>query len=713
MAIGRTDKDFLVRVRADIKDAVGKMKDLEQSMSKQERTAGKVGAAFKAVGPAIAGLITAQTVQAVVNTTLAFDKLENKLKFATGSTKAAADEMKFLRDTAERLGLDLLSTGDAYASLAAAAKGTALEGTAAREIFTAVSEASRVMGLSADETTGALKALEQMISKGTVQAEELRGQLGERLPGAFQIASRAMGVTTEELGDMLQSGEVLAEDLLPKLAKELRAAVAKDVEDAAGGAAAGFARMSTAVDELVNAIGDSGLVSLLAAVAEAAAKVVRAFAGLDQIRFFEDSTTDTLNKAKERLADVNEEIAKMERIASGQGGFFESTFEYTAEQAEENLVRLRREAIEIQRNMARQLFAEPEAPASAPTAPTTGGRPPRKPSGTTGGRSGTKRDPSEDAVARLEFEAATYGKTTAEIALYRLQLQGASKDQIARAEAALNAIAAEEGFARAQEEAAKLAEETAEATARENEVLDRQAQYWTDLVNPILDYQRQLEELQGLFDNGKISADTYLTAVDQVKEGIVGLAEDAEKTGDEMGQFMIQAARNIQDELGSGLKDIMGGNFDDIEDRFVDMLDTMVAEALAAQLGKALFGDYDQTGAVGGIFGSVLGSLFHGGGIVGQAGPRAGLPALMAANAPRYHTGGLAGLKPDERPAILQLGEEVLTRADPRHRMNGGGKVINNTFVLPDVQDVETFRRHQPSLAREMSRAAKVAEDQI
>ena len=83
------------------------------------------------------------------------------------------------------------------------------------------------MGLSADDTRGALRALEQIVSKGTVSAEELRGQLGERLPGAFQIASRAMGVTTQELGEMLQRGEVLVEDLLPKLAKELRSSVAE------------------------------------------------------------------------------------------------------------------------------------------------------------------------------------------------------------------------------------------------------------------------------------------------------------------------------------------------------------------------------------------------------------------------------------------------------------------------------------------------------
>ena len=42
------------------------------------------------------------------------------------------------------------------------------------------------------------------------------------------------------------------------------------------------------------------------------------------------------------------------------------------------------------------------------------------------------------------------------------------------------------------------------------------------------------------------------------------------------------------------------------------------------------------------------------------------------AAAARFHTGGIAGLRPDEVPIIAQKGEEILTRGDPRHRANGG-----------------------------------------
>lgn len=70
----------------------------------------------------------------------------------------------------------------------------------------------------------------------------------------------------------------------------------------------------------------------------------------------------------------------------------------------------------------------------------------------------------------------------------------------------------------------------------------------------------------------------------------------------------------------------------------------------------------------------------HSGGIVGAGGTARTASPLLFAGARRYHSGGLAG---DEIPAILQRGEEVLTRRDPRHALNGGGVVQNITYNVP------------------------------
>lgn len=84
--------------------------------------------------------------------------------------------------------------------------------------------------------------------------------------------------------------------------------------------------------------------------------------------------------------------------------------------------------------------------------------------------------------------------------------------------------------------------------------------------------------------------------------------------------------------------------------------------------------------------GGFFSSLFHTGGLVGESGGvrRSNISPSWFVGAPRYHTGGIIGLKPDEYPAILQKNEEVLTAGDPRHIFNQG----NGESGGATVQDV-------------------------
>lgn len=98
-----------------------------------------------------------------------------------------------------------------------------------------------------------------------------------------------------------------------------------------------------------------------------------------------------------------------------------------------------------------------------------------------------------------------------------------------------------------------------------------------------------------------------------------------------------------------------------------------IAEAIMqAVILKAITGSITGgSGGAGGLLADGLNALInHTGGIVGQDGTRRTVSPLAFLNAIRYHSGGIAGLKPDEVPTVLQKGEEVLTRDDPRHRYN-------------------------------------------
>jgi len=182
---------------------------------------GRLSTIMTGVGSAVAGIGLTMFARELFNTGLEVDRLNRSFEAIFGTTASAQAEMEFLRAEAERLGQSFYTLAPSFKQIAAAAKDTAFEGKEVRDIFSAVTEASTALSLSSDETSNALRALSQMISKGSVQSEELKGQLGEALPGAFQVAAKAMGVSTKELGKMLDKGEVLAGDLLPRLADEL------------------------------------------------------------------------------------------------------------------------------------------------------------------------------------------------------------------------------------------------------------------------------------------------------------------------------------------------------------------------------------------------------------------------------------------------------------------------------------------------------------
>lgn len=207
-----------------------------------------------------------------------FDTMRKSLDFVSGSAQLGAQQFAFVRQEAQRLALPLQEAAVAYTRLSAAARGTALEGANTQAIFSAVGQASRVFGLTAEQTSGALLALEQMISKGNVSAEELRGQLGERIPGAFQIAARAMGMTTAELDKLLEQGLVPASEFLPRFAKQLEAETAGGLAGAMGTAAAKAVQLNNVIAETKVRFGE--------AIAPAFTSILDAVStGLGQIQF--------------------------------------------------------------------------------------------------------------------------------------------------------------------------------------------------------------------------------------------------------------------------------------------------------------------------------------------------------------------------------------------------------------------------------------------
>lgn len=193
----------------------------QQTAAATDRIRGSAGAAGDLLHKLAGQLAAAFTVRELVTAAAQMESIERGLAAVAGNSEDAAQEMEFLRRAAFRVGADITEVGRAYLSLAASTKGTAVEGQATREVFEAVSLAMSRAGRTSAETQNALTALSQIASKGTVSMEELRGQLGEALPGALQAAANGMGITTKDLVKLVEEGRVAAEDLFPALTKGL------------------------------------------------------------------------------------------------------------------------------------------------------------------------------------------------------------------------------------------------------------------------------------------------------------------------------------------------------------------------------------------------------------------------------------------------------------------------------------------------------------
>ena len=221
-----------------------------------DQLSGRIGNLTQLLGQMAGALGAAFTFREMVTAAAQMESMREGLRAVSGSAEQAGKDMDFVRTVANRVGTDVTQVGQAFLGLQAATKGTAVEGEPTRQVFEAVATAMGKAGKSASETQNALVALAQMASKGTVSMEELRGQLGEALPGALQAAANGLGITTQDLIKLVEEGQIAASDLFPALSKGLN--------DLYGGAPAAqtlsqeLTNVKNAFTEMAANIGDSG-----------------------------------------------------------------------------------------------------------------------------------------------------------------------------------------------------------------------------------------------------------------------------------------------------------------------------------------------------------------------------------------------------------------------------------------------------------------------
>lgn len=201
------------------------LKKADGSVGQFQRNVGNYPQTFKAIGSALSQLGLAfgvfSTIRGIAETEIKLQSLQLALKNVMGTQEKYNQSFSFLSKLSRDYGQDLTVLVDTYKGFIASSESSNLSLEARNKIYESVIKSGSSLALSNDQIQGSLLAISQMFSKGTVSAEELRGQLGERLPGAFGIMAKSIGVSESELGKMMQRGEVMAKDVLPKFAEEL------------------------------------------------------------------------------------------------------------------------------------------------------------------------------------------------------------------------------------------------------------------------------------------------------------------------------------------------------------------------------------------------------------------------------------------------------------------------------------------------------------
>jgi tape measure domain-containing protein len=294
---------------------------LEKKLTAAERRLkgfqGKTNAISSQVRAQLTGMFAIGAIiafgKAQVELITKIDASNRALKAITGTSLEYARAKAMLRSSAESFGVSILDLTQSYVRYIAAAKSSTLSTEELDTIFNKMTKSTAVLGLSAAETEGVLKALEQMLSKSKVQAEELRGQLGDRLPGAFAIMAKSMGITTAELDKLLKKGGVMADEVLPNFAVEYEKAVGAAQLKKVETLRSEFGRFNSAWVGLVESIDSAE--GALSSFVKGATDWVVIMGGLndDSISFWKDFMLNTKSTAE--IADLVRAKYEEQRVA--------------------------------------------------------------------------------------------------------------------------------------------------------------------------------------------------------------------------------------------------------------------------------------------------------------------------------------------------------------------------------------------------------------
>jgi tape measure domain-containing protein len=278
---------------------------VDQALGKTSVAVGVLGNALNALGFVGVTYSVVGFLKGSIQGAAELETTTRKLS-ATLGAQGAAGALSFARETAETLGLSYKSLSSTFGSFTAAATASGVPLQQQKELFASVAKAGQVLGLTNDGINGTFLALQQIASKGVVSMEELRQQLGERLPIALAATANGLGISQQALIKLVETGKLTSAEFFPAITKGLN-----DLTANAGGtltAAQNFAKLQNAWEDLQDSFGTS----LLPTVTQMVVKLTGVLKGLKvdvSARDLRQSFGVTANEATQ-LVDILKNITK-------------------------------------------------------------------------------------------------------------------------------------------------------------------------------------------------------------------------------------------------------------------------------------------------------------------------------------------------------------------------------------------------------------------
>ncbi len=215
-----------------------------------------IGALFGGAGGAIVGgAIGAQVGQlrqalgAVAEYGAELTKLRIALRGVTQSEQEYEKALLVVNQATKDFAIPQSLVTKQFTKLQASVSGAGGNLADTTKSFRGIIAAVRATGGSLQDVDSALTATAQVFSKGKVSAEELRQQIGERLPGAFTLFAESAGLSTKELDKALEGGKVTLQDFL-RFSEDLFERYGETAQIIASGPEGAGDRLKVALEEL-------------------------------------------------------------------------------------------------------------------------------------------------------------------------------------------------------------------------------------------------------------------------------------------------------------------------------------------------------------------------------------------------------------------------------------------------------------------------------